>query len=146
MKTRLAVAVLALVTAGFGLVPAQASAQKRERDKITREEILNSSQKERDLLVVIRGLRPHFVAPPRGVRSMGGGRAGPTVLYVNGNKMGDLSMLRQILATDVFEVRYMDPSKAENEFGIGHSGGAVLVTLVKGIKSGERITPPKDAG
>ena len=142
MKTRLAVAVLALVTAGFGLVPAQASAQKRERDKITREEILNSSQKERDLLVVIRGLRPHFVAPPRGVRSMGGGRAGPTVLYVNGNKMGDLSMLRQILATDVFEVRYMDPSKAENEFGIGHSGGAVLVTLVKGIKSGDRITPP----
>ena len=142
MKTRLAVAVLALVTAGFGLVPAQASAQKRERDKITREEILNSSQKERDLLVVIRGLRPHFVAPPRGVRSMGGGRAGPTVLYVNGNKMGDLSMLRQILATDVFEVRYMDPSKAENEFGIGHSGGAVLVTLVKGLKSGDRITPP----
>ena len=142
MKTRLAVTALALVTAGFGLVPADAVAQKRERDKITREEILNSSQKERDLLVVIRGLRPHFVAPPRGVRSMGGGRAGPTVLYVNGNKMGDLSMLKQILATDVFEVRYMDPSKAENEFGIGHSGGAVLVTLVKGIKSGERITPP----
>ena len=142
MKTRLAVMALALVTAGFGLAPAPAVAQKRERDKITREEILNSSQKERDLLVVIRGLRPHFVAPPRGVRSMGGGRPGPTVLYVNGNKMGDLSMLRQILATDVFEVRYMDPSKAENEFGIGHSGGAVLVTMVKGIKSGERITPP----
>lgn len=142
MKTRLAVTALALVTAGFGLVPVPAVAQKRERDKITREEILNSSQKERDLLVVIRGLRPHFVAPPRGVRSMGGGRTGPTVLYVNGNKMGDLSMLRQILATDVFEVRYMDPSKAENEFGIGHSGGAVLVTLVKGIKSGDRITPP----
>ena len=146
MNTRLAVAALALASAGFALAPSYAAAQKRDRDKITREEILNSGQKERDLLVVIRGLRPHFVAPPRGVRSMGGGRAGPTVLYVNGNKMGDLSMLRQILATDVFEVRYMDPSKAENEFGIGHSGGAVLVTLVKGIKSGERITPPKDAG
>lgn len=141
MKTRLAVAALALASAGFALVPAEAVAQKRDRDKITREEILNSSQKERDLLVVIRGLRPHFVAPPRGVRSMGG-RTGAAVLYVNGNKMGDLSMLRQILATDVFEVRYMDPSKAENEFGIGHSGGAVLVTLVKGIKSGDRITPP----
>ena len=142
MKTRLAVAALALASAGFGLAPTHAAAQKRDRDKITREEILNSGQKERDLLVVIRGLRPHFVAPPRGVRSMGGGRAAATVLYVNGNKMGDLSMLKQILATDVFEVRYMDPSKAENEFGIGHSGGAVLVTLVKGIKSGERITPP----
>jgi hypothetical protein len=142
MKTRLTVTALVLAAAGLGVLAAPAAAQKRERDKITREEILNSSQKERDLLVVIRGLRPHFVAPPRGVRSMGGGRPGPTVLYVNGNKMGDLSMLRQILATDVFEVRYMDPSKAENEFGIGHSGGAVLVTLVKGIKSGERITPP----
>ena len=142
MKTRLAVTALVLAAAGLGVGAAPAAAQKRERDKITREEILNSSQKERDLLVVIRGLRPHFVAPPRGVRSMGGGRPGPTVLYVNGNKMGDLSMLRQILATDVFEVRYMDPSKAENEFGIGHSGGAVLVTLVKGIKSGDRITPP----
>ena len=142
MKTRLAVVALALSVAGLGLVPDHAEGQRRDRDKITREEILNSSQKERDLLVVIRGLRPHFVAPPRGVRSMGGGRAAPTVLYVNGNKMGDLTMLRQILATDVFEVRYMDPSKAENEFGIGHSGGAVLVTLVKGIKSGERITPP----
>ena len=142
MKTRLAVAALALASSGFGLVPADAVAQKRDRDKITREEILNSSQKEGDLLQVIRGLRPHFVAAPRGVRSMGGGRAAPTALYINGNKMGDLSMLKQILATDVFEVRYMDPSKAENEFGIGHSGGAVLVTLVKGIKSGERITPP----
>jgi len=142
MKTRLAVAALALAGAGFCLVPAHAVAQKRDRDKITREEILNSSQKERDLLVVIRGLRPHFVAPPRGVRSMSGGSAAQIALYVNGNKMGDLSMLRQILATDVFEVRYMDPSKAENEFGIGHSGGEVLVTLVKGIKSGERITPP----
>ena len=141
MKTRLAVAALALAGAGFPLASTDAVAQKRDRDKITREEILNSGQKERDLLVVIRGLRPHFVAPPRGVRSMGA-RVVPTALYVNGTKMGDLSMLRQILATDVFEVRYMDPSKAENEFGIGHSGGAVLVTLVKGIKSGERITPP----
>jgi hypothetical protein len=142
MNTRLVVAVLALAGAGTGFAPLDALAQKRDRDKITREEILNSGQKDRDLLVVIRGLRPHFVAPPRGVRSMSGGRAAPTALYVNGNKMGDLGMLRQIIATDVFEVRYMDPSKAENEFGIGHSGGAVLVTLVKGIKSGERITPP----
>ena len=142
MNTRLAVVALARAGMGVAITPPAAEAQKRDRDKITREEILNSGQKDRDLLVVIRGLRPHFVAPPRGVRSMAGGRAAPTVLYVNGNKMGDLGMLRQILATDVFEVRYMDPSKAENEFGIGHSGGAVLVTLVKWIKSGERITPP----
>jgi hypothetical protein len=61
---------------------------------------------------------------------------------VNGNRTGELAQLRNILAADVFEVKYLDPSKAENEFGIGHSGGAVMVTLVKGIKSNERIVPP----
>ena len=65
MKTRLAVAALALASSGFGLVPADAVAQKRDRDKITREEILNSSQKEGDLL---RGGHPPVTAnlPPRG--------------------------------------------------------------------------------
>jgi hypothetical protein len=64
------------------------------------------------------------------------------VLYLNGNKMGELSGLRSILATDAFEVRYLDPSKAEDQFGIGHSGGAVLVQLVKGIKSDGRPQTP----
>ena len=113
-------------------------AQTRDRDKITREEILNSSQKQQDLFVVVRGLRPHFLLPPRGVRSMSG-RPAPAVLYINGNRMGELIEMRKILATDAHEVRYLDPAKAENEFGVRHNGGAVMVTLIKGIKSDERI-------
>jgi len=137
------VGVTALALAGFAILvaPATGVAQTKQRDLITREEILNSGKKDQDIFQVIRALRPHFLLPPRGVRSSTGGSR-PSVLYVNGNRTGELAQLRSILAVDVFEVKYLDPSKAENEFGIGHSGGAVLVTLVKGIKSNERIVPP----
>lgn len=129
---------VALLTLGGPGVVGSALAQKRDRDLITREEILNSAQKSQDLFLVIRGLRPHFLLPPRGVRSLSG-RPAPAVLYVNGNRMGELSEMRKIMATEAHEVRYLDPAKAENEFGVRHNGGAVLVTLIKGIKSDERI-------
>jgi hypothetical protein len=133
-------AAIAAVMLGLGGPgsPDPVLAQSRDRDKITREEILNSAQKQQDLYLVVRGLRPHFLLPPRGVRSISG-RPAPAVLYINGNRMGELIEMRKILATDVHEVRYLDPGKAENEFGVRHSGGAVLVTLIKGLKSDERI-------
>jgi hypothetical protein len=140
MKPRSGVAALVAAGVLMLLAPAPGVAQKKQRDLITREEILSSSKKDQDLFQVVRALRPHFLLPPRGFRSTRGSR--PSVLYVNGNRTGELVQLRSILAVDVFEVKYLDPSRAENEFGIGHSGGAVLVTLVKGIKSTERITPP----
>jgi hypothetical protein len=141
MKARAGVTALILAGVSICLAPASGVAQKKQRDLITREEILNSGKKDQDIFQVIRALRPHFLLPPRGVRSSVGGPR-PSVLYVNGNRTGELAQLRNILAADVFEVKYLDPSKAENEFGIGHSGGAVMVTLVKGIKSNERIVPP----
>ena len=138
---RMCVATLALMGARQVTLPTEAAAQKKQRDLITREEILNSAQKNGDLFQVIRGLRPHFLLTPRGVRNTRGGARAP-VLYLNGNKMGELSGLKSILAVDAFEVRYLDPSKAEDQFGIGHNGGAVLVQLVKGIKSDGRPQTP----
>jgi hypothetical protein len=129
-----ALSALLLTGAWLAVSPGEAVAQKRQRDVITRDEILASAQRELDIFVVVRSLRPHFLAPPRGVRSMGGAPPAATVLYVNGNKMGDLSGLKLISARDVEEVRYLDPSKAEDQFGIEHSGGAVMVTLVRATK------------
>jgi hypothetical protein len=133
-------AALTLAAAWGMTAPAAASGQKKQRDVITREEILNSAQKNGDLFNVIRGLRPHFLSAPRGVRNTRGGARGP-VVYLNGNKMGETAALKSVLAVDAFEIRYLDPSKAENEFGIGHSGGALVVQLVKGLKSDLRPTP-----
>jgi hypothetical protein len=141
MERRVGLTALVLAGVWATLASTGVVAQKRDRDLITREEILSSGKKDQDIFQVIRALRPHFLLPPRGVRSARGG-ARPAVLYLNGNRSGELVLLRNILAVDVFEVKYLDPSKAENEFGIGHSGGVVMVQLVKGIKSSERIVPP----
>ena len=67
-----------------------------------------------------------------------GAKVPDALLYVNENRLGDISGLKNILAGDTYEVRYLDPAKAEERFGVDAMGGAVLVTLVKGIKS----TPP----
>ena len=136
--------VLMMVAAA--LAPAAAEAQKKDRNLITREEIITSAQKDGDLYQAIRSLRSHFLNKPRGQRSMDVQRGGPTgmqvgssaalepIVYLNGNKLGELNLLKNILAADVFEVRYLDPARAQDEFGADAAGGAVVVTLVKGIK------------
>jgi len=128
---RSGVALLPLLALGTLCLPEGLQAQKKQRDVITREEILSSAQVNQDLFLAIRSLRPHFLAPPRGVRTMGAAPPAPTVLYVDGSKQGDFSTLRMISAKDVEEVRYLDPSRAEEEYGIGHSGGAILVKLFR---------------
>jgi hypothetical protein len=134
-------AVVLLAGSALGLTPELALSQKRDRDVITREEILASAQKDQDLYFLIRSLRPHFLAAPRGVRSLGGGAPAPTAVYINGNPAGELGRLRIIAAVTVAEVRYLDPSKAENEFGISHSGGAILVKLLSSAQL-DRKPPP----
>ena len=137
---------LLVVTAALALLPGAAEAQKKDRNLITREEIMTSAQKDGDLYAAIRSLRSHFLNKPRGQRTMDVQKGGPTgmqvgssaalepIVYLNGNKMGELNLLKNILAADVFEVRYLDPSRAQDEFGADAAGGAVVVTLVKGIK------------
>ncbi|MEO7455580.1 MAG: hypothetical protein ABIY52_04915 [Gemmatimonadaceae bacterium] len=134
MKKRFALlaCVAALALAG---TPSGAQELKREKDKITRAEIEASPQRDQDIYQVIRSLRPQFLRAARGVRSFNGVAAAP-VLYVDGRHESDLDALKALPAAAVQEVRYLDPSKAENEFGNDAQSGAVVVTRVKvGISS-----------
>jgi hypothetical protein len=106
------------------------AAQKRDRDVITREEIQASAMKTRDLYTAIRSLRPHFLAGDRRPPSMTRAVTAP-VLYIDGNRGGDLDGLRSMMANDVEEIRYLSPSAAVMQFGQGHDGGAILVKLFK---------------
>jgi hypothetical protein len=135
-----------VLTGAVIALPSPVAAQKKDRNLITREEILNSAQKDGDLYQAVRSLRPHFLAKPRGQRKMDVERGGPSgmqvgssvapepLVFINGNRLGETSTLKTILAADVFEVRYLEPAKAQDEYGADANGGAVLVTLVKGIK------------
>jgi hypothetical protein len=138
-KTRI---VLALLFGIITIIPASASAQKRQRDRITREEIEASPHKHLDAFQLIRNLRPHFLEPPKGVRSFGGSNTPftPIALYVDGRRDSGIDALRTMDPLTIEEVRYLDPTRAENEFGTNAANGAVVVKLRK-VKP---PSPPSD--
>jgi hypothetical protein len=126
-------ASLLVVGALIGLAPVDAFAQKKQRDVITAEEIEKGGWKDRDLLSTIRGLRAHFLELPKGVRSMGGGAQYPLLVVIDGRRQGQ-EILEQTLATDVKEIRYLDPARSQNEYGINANGGAVVIKTFEGKK------------
>ncbi len=124
-------AVLGLFATVFvlALTPTTADAQKKERNLVTRAEIDSSPHIDRDLLTVLRSLRPHFLAPPRGVRSLGNGTKGPFVVSVGGTRTTGYDMLRATMANTVEEARYLDATQSENEFGANYNCGAIVIKL-----------------
>lgn len=134
MKSGNAFAALLLSAAAFVTMPGASRAQdaqapRKERDLITRAEIESSAQHDQDLYSAIRSLRPHFLQPPRG--NHGAVTAVATALYVNGSREPYLDALRRISASLVTEVRYLDPGKAEMEYGSSAQGGAIVVKITK---------------
>lgn len=140
-RTRI-VFTLSFASILVALVPDSASAQKRQRDRITREEIESSPHKNLDAFQMVRSMRPHFLEPPKGVRSFGGSNAPfmPIVLYVDGRKDTGIDALKIMDPLTIEEIRYLDPTRSENEFGPTAANGAVVVKLRK-VKP---RTPPAD--
>lgn len=135
-KLRLVVPTLIVAGGWLALTPSESAAQKRQRDRISREEIVSAPHRDLDLYQVIRSLRPHFLEPPPGVRTLGGAYGpAPVAVYVDGARETGIDALRTITASRVDEVRYLDPTRSENEFGPRASGGAVTVRLYRGPKA-----------
>jgi outer membrane receptor protein involved in Fe transport len=127
MNRNMAVVALALVLGTASTEAIQAQTQNRQRDLITREELVQSAQKHQDLEKAIRSLRPHFLRRPAGVRSMAGMGPAAVKLYIDGIKQTELGSLVLIQTLDVEEVRYLEPARAQEQYGITHSGGVIQV-------------------
>lgn len=112
-------------------LPADAYAQKRQRDLLTAEEIMTSGKRFFDLYDVVKDLRPRFLQAPPGARSFGNSRAAttPIAVYVDGKRDSGLDALKSIDPQQVHDVRYLDPQRADNEIGPSAAGGAILVRL-----------------
>ena len=126
-------------------MPDVSIAQRRQRDVITREEIMASAHKDLDLYHVIRSVRPHFLQARPGVRSMGNSADPGIAVFVDRKRDIGLGALRSIRPAMVEEVRYLEPSKAESEFGFSASGGAVMVKLYKAAAAPKAADVPSPA-
>lgn len=118
------VLVVLLVAAACGGRSVNRTSPSSDPDRITFDELRQASAQ--NAYQAIQQLRPNWfqVNSP----SMANRMAGQVVVYVDGSRMGGVDFLRQVAASSVEHMQYMNATEASARFGLNHSGGAILVT------------------
>lgn len=116
--------VLLLVLSACASSNANKSGERRDRNVITRAEIERSP--EHSAYNVIRTLRPGMLNQ-RGNTSIANQDPG-IVVFLDGQRYGDLSSLDGMEANTVEEIRYLSAAEAQARFGTGYPQGIILVT------------------
>ncbi len=125
MRNRLVVPLFMLVIAA-GCASAGGSANAAPRrgaaNVITAREIQQLTGVSTAYDAVQR-LRPQFLNARSTVLGSGG-----VVVYVNGMQRGGVSILRQVAANEVKEIRYISARDATTKYGSGLTQGVIEVT------------------
>ena len=99
--------------------------QTRDPNMITQDEIARVTAA--NAYDAVQMLRPSFLRA-RGVPSAAsGGMPDLAVVYLDGMKMGDISQLQRIPTVGIVSIRYLSAIEANQRYGRGHEGGAILV-------------------
>jgi ABC-type phosphate transport system substrate-binding protein len=144
--------VLALLAAGTAAVPSSAAAQdsakapkaastKRDRNVITADELSTPERQAQSVFDVVRSLRPNFLNV-RGTQSclaaqdVGGcspedRESGKVHASVDGTTIVAVDEMKNLRASTVTEIRFLNPSQAMQKFGgAAHQGPVILVTTM----------------
>ncbi len=100
-----------------------ARAPRRDRNKITEEEIAKGT--EADAFTFIQKARPQWLRV-RGQASLSLNEQ--VWVYRYGSKIGGVGALRGVALSEVREIQYLDGSAATARFGADHGSGAILLT------------------
>ncbi|MBW3552915.1 MAG: TonB-dependent receptor plug domain-containing protein [Gemmatimonadetes bacterium] len=123
--TRMALAVVTglMMTACASTGGADENGSSSSRNVITAEQLENMSNQS--VYDVVRKLKPTWLQR-RGHVSFRGNTE--LLVILDDSQFHDFSLLTSMTAANVEEIRYMDPRKATNKYGIRASGGAILLT------------------
>lgn len=104
----------------------RSAAEGRQSDVIYRSEIAKSSAL--NAYDAVRLLRPAFLAG-RGPTSLLRTREGSNspMVYVDNQRFGDSSSLRNIPIDGIVEIRFVGATQAQLRWGMDHPAGAILV-------------------
>jgi hypothetical protein len=96
------------------------------RNHIYSEQIqLNAAGNAFDL---IRSLRPHWLWG-RGIKSIKYAEKSYAVVYVDGQRHGNMDSLSTIATDDISEIQFFSSREATFKFGLAHPGPAILIAL-----------------
>jgi hypothetical protein len=126
VRAAILVAVLPLAWAcSSSGTSARPSGPRPERNLITAEEIAGVSVS--NLYEAIHLLRPQWLSTTNPstflIQSEGN-----IVVYMDRVRFGDPEQLRSFPPSLAASIRFLDPSEATAEFGVGHLKGAIVVT------------------
>lgn len=103
-----------------------AAARGGERNVLTTADLARAG--DVSLYDAIRTLRPTFLQE-RPASMAGTLQKAPIQVYVGPLQMEGVEHLREIMAKNVQEVRYLEPREANARFGGNHGTGALLITM-----------------
>lgn len=79
----------------------------------------------------IQRMRPQWLSH-RSSPTASNPRPDVPIVYMDGVRWGEAYDLRNVRVENIESMRYLNSRDATNRFGIGHTGGAILVTTVQG--------------
>jgi hypothetical protein len=124
LKTRGIGAVLLLMLVhACSSTPAPERAERGGRAVITGAEIRNAHHP--DAFGVVQALRPEWLS----MASANPAREGDQIqVYVDGNRMGGIEQLRQIVTRTVTSMQFLTGLEATQRWGFNHGAGAIVVS------------------
>ncbi len=116
---------LAAGLAGCASTP-DTGAPRPRSDLITAEEIEGTGALT--AYEAVERLRRQWLVS-RGAHSLEKPEPSLPVVYLGGTRLGELDELRNIRASEVEQLRYLDARAATTRYGSDHDGGVILVTV-----------------
>ena len=115
---------VALLAVAAACPHSAATRQARDPNLITQDEIARVTAA--NAYDAVQMLRPSFLRA-RGVPSSVSGQPDLAIVYLDGMKMGDVGQLQRIPTVGIVSIRYLTAIDANQRYGRGHEGGAILV-------------------
>ena len=97
---------------------------RRDPNLITEQEIAAST--ESNVFDVVNRLRPMFLKT-RGRSTINAGGSEYASVFLDGQYYGELGSLRNIVASQIHEIRYLNGPDAVSKYGMRYGSGAVDV-------------------
>ncbi|MGH7711692.1 MAG: TonB-dependent receptor plug domain-containing protein, partial [Gemmatimonadaceae bacterium] len=105
------------------VAPASSASDAITRVEITRSQALNAYD-------AVRILRPNMLRE-RGKVTIRGNDVREPLVYMDNQRMGGISFLRDIPVTEIFEIRYHTAAQAQIKWGSGHMQGVIQVVTAR---------------